>query len=1174
MATWRSHRASEERRPSSLPFPRSSYLSAPGLEGPLSPSPSSCSTAAAAPSPRSERGQKSFASGACAPASAPPAPPPLLAAASPAHDESARVPGWCRRLSRLSPARLWDFVKGVKQETGLHFTLLMLSTYVGLKGFLYIMATDSLLPYMKALGYDGLVYQRTLTLAYVPWGMKGLIGSLSDALPIAGYHKRAYMLLASLAGVSSLVCLLFLSDWTAHHAAWVVGVLFFGVHLQIATVDLMCEGMYSQVMAARPHVGGNLVTFVNACTTVGAFLGRLVVGPVSDRFGAHPLFLLALPVALQSLLPVGLNYLHEERVSPGCALLTDKVREQKKVFFVAVAVAACASGVAAISLLGDKNMTYILPYCGCASLALIVLCVVCLPPQLAKCNIFFFADRILHISISGALDFFYTAAPACVPDGPHFDYTYYSTYTAMAGTLATWVGLVFFQVALSSWSYRSIFWLTSAVRILASLFDYVLATRLNLRLGIPDKLMYLLGDAIILSVIGALSHMAGVILTSRLCPRHMESTVYAILAGISNFGHSVSILLGIRAIKAANITTTAREGDACNFENLPILIILAHCLLPMLSVPLALFLLPGTPMDEPLDDCDAGGFCGRRADRDPNKRGAAPEEAAGLPGSDERPETRRRKKGRAESHPTPCSETELIAVPAGRGNRAKGARSQHRLGHYAIPTEDYADEDEEEVAGQPAAFFATEGRLPEASAGAGGRGREAERQRGAAAGVPFATLPALGPDREDRSMPDAIGVSAFLPLPRRDSDWSAEAPEEQRVDIAPPGRRRSRGARGCQGGGDSACSSEEASDSVHTSASSFLAASSEAEKDAERGGRRGGAAASRDAAGRGTSLCHAAAVEHSCAPPRGESPVPRESSPFSTRSTGAEGASQVLVLGDDVSVLDLLSAADEEVGRVCVGPDATTAASLAVAEATDIMYKLTAGLPAPSHATPDSRSTDTPPTRASFAASSATNSDIDLYSPATLVTPGRSTPSPSSGSLSLLSAHVLLPAESSAATSAVAASSASPASSSFPSSFHSASSSSAGGTTSACGSARGRSVRAPSDERELEIPLAAGSECGNGSGSGAARERGASASLPCAATRGGQSPSEGGGAPAVVHSAFGAGRAPVTLAGFPQWTSRGGPAVEETRPQIVGCSVEQREESLESAQWRRSPRRK
>ncbi len=37
-----------------------------------------------------------------------------------------------------------------------------------------------------------------------------------------------------------------------------------------------------------------------------------------------------------------------------------------------------------------------------------------------------------------------------------------------------------------------------------------------------------------------LEFMAGVVLTSKLCPRELESTVYALLAGYQNFGQVVS----------------------------------------------------------------------------------------------------------------------------------------------------------------------------------------------------------------------------------------------------------------------------------------------------------------------------------------------------------------------------------------------------------------------------------------------------------------------------------------------------------------------------------------------------------------------------------------------------------------------------------------------------------
>jgi hypothetical protein len=76
--------------------------------------------------------------------------------------------------------------------------------------------------------------------------------------------------------------------------------------------------------------------------------------------------------------------------------------------------------------------------------------------------------------------------------------------------------------------------------------DIVIIMRWNLRVGISDHLMYMLGNNIVATVIAQLDWMPGIVLTSKLCPKNMESTVYALLAGFQNFGQSVASSLGGR----------------------------------------------------------------------------------------------------------------------------------------------------------------------------------------------------------------------------------------------------------------------------------------------------------------------------------------------------------------------------------------------------------------------------------------------------------------------------------------------------------------------------------------------------------------------------------------------------------------------------------------------------
>ena len=74
--------------------------------------------------------------------------------------------------------------------------------------------------------------------------------------------------------------------------------------------------------------------------------------------------------------------------------------------------------------------------------------------------------------------------------------------------------------------------------------------------------------------------MPAVVLTSKLVPKGLESTTYALLAGFQNFGGVVSSQLGIFATEYAGIQTDDGGGaSSCNFDNLPLLVAVCHCLL-------------------------------------------------------------------------------------------------------------------------------------------------------------------------------------------------------------------------------------------------------------------------------------------------------------------------------------------------------------------------------------------------------------------------------------------------------------------------------------------------------------------------------------------------------------------------------------------------------------------
>ena len=76
----------------------------------------------------------------------------------------------------------------------------------------------------------------------------------------------------------------------------------------------------------------------------------------------------------------------------------------------------------------------------------------------------------------------------------------------------------------------------------------------------------------------------------------MESTTFAILASFSNLGGALSRSFGVFAMSAAGIKTDLTDGGSCDFDNLPVLIVVCGMILPLVAVPLTYVLIPDMDM--------------------------------------------------------------------------------------------------------------------------------------------------------------------------------------------------------------------------------------------------------------------------------------------------------------------------------------------------------------------------------------------------------------------------------------------------------------------------------------------------------------------------------------------------------------------------------------------------
>eukprot|EP00123_Amoebidium_parasiticum_P007040 comp17831_c0_seq1/m.17974 comp17831_c0_seq1/g.17974 ORF comp17831_c0_seq1/g.17974 comp17831_c0_seq1/m.17974 type:complete len:594 (-) comp17831_c0_seq1:231-2012(-) len=507
------------------------------------------------------------------------------------------------------------YFRRVQDQFGWRFMVLLNSAYFGIKGFLYILLYTAMLPFfLKFLKATATDYQIYGTVSTTPFSMKALIGMISDVMPIRGYHKKWYIAMSAIFGMVCYAILGF-TNMTADLAP-LAAVMFFLCNLQIALVDLLIEGRYAQLMVRNPETSSDIVTWVWANYFIGGLLATWTVGPLGDAYEStnnswylKGMFLASAPLAGQVIVPILLGWLGEEPLPrPQWGFQSTKWRRHRGVYIMAIVTGLSALGLAVLSLINSKLIAKHLPtehrqlpilvYALTTAAILLTIGFFVLPRGVAKAMTFFFVSASLYVNISGVLDTFYTATAGCVPDGPQFDQMYYITWSGTVSSVFGVLGGAIFRALMSDWPFRRCFWASWALQASAGLIDIIMTERWNVRAGIPDKVMFMLGYNIIFQIIAMLNLMPGVVLMSKLCPKGMESTLYAMLAGFNNFGANVSRSIGVYMIQALGVSMS--NDGPCEYSKLPLLIVVCHIILPALSVPLTFILIPEARLTDPV----------------------------------------------------------------------------------------------------------------------------------------------------------------------------------------------------------------------------------------------------------------------------------------------------------------------------------------------------------------------------------------------------------------------------------------------------------------------------------------------------------------------------------------------------------------------------------------------
>mmetsp|Transcript_65102 Transcript_65102/g.121323 ORF Transcript_65102/g.121323 Transcript_65102/m.121323 type:complete len:578 (-) Transcript_65102:46-1779(-) len=451
--------------------------------------------------------------------------------------------------------------------------------------------------------YDGIIL--------MPWSLKPVVGVLSDLVPIFGYNKSPYMVIASIAGLVSFYSLGFAP---AGFAVSHVVAMLFGVQMQTAVCDLMVEAKYSEAINRSPARGPDLVTFVWVGIYLASILAQLLVGPLLQLHGPSVVFALCLLPASLVLYSIFRNDLGEVQKTPAeTAQERQRLLKESEIFVLALLMLV---GVVVLSAVGLANLS-MWTNMVIASTCLVVLVSafqLVLRPDIAKLNTFFVLQASCTVGIRGATFYFYTDDEAAFPGGPHFSMEFFTTVLGLTSSVFSIIGLYAYNRWFKHWKYSSLLYVGNCAYGVVCLLDVIVFTRTNIAWGIPDY-VFVLGSTSAQEAVRQWQWMPGMVMLSQMCPHGMEATMFALLAGCHNFGSSIAQFIGAFLLGCLGVDPTGGANEATEFDNLWVASLVAT-VLPTLSIALVPFMVPDAKQTDVLlmenaDSATAGSLLSR-----------------------------------------------------------------------------------------------------------------------------------------------------------------------------------------------------------------------------------------------------------------------------------------------------------------------------------------------------------------------------------------------------------------------------------------------------------------------------------------------------------------------------------------------------------------------------------
>lgn len=497
-----------------------------------------------------------------------------------------------------------ESVKIFIETFGLKFLLCISFIIHILKGFLFgggsqgLIGSGVMFIFRDDYGLSDIRIQILKTITLLPFSLKPLFGLLSDTITIDGYHKKWYMIFSLI--LSSISCLLITIIWTHNLNPELFTLLLIIVYISIGVTDLLTEAKYSEKIKIFHDQGPKLISFVIGGLFLGEMLSIILSGLLIHINQKRILYLISCIPLMLLILPIYSNWLEDTQKNSRIIDINFKsIKEHWKINILSLLICFLSIEISILGLL-QIRIEYLFLNSLLISIIMIIAFNQLTNSLFAKIQTFVIIQNMFTVSIEAGSFFFFTDSEDSFPGGPHFSTFFYVTIIGLIASIFGMLGSILYDLLFKNFNYRSIFWITNLLYMFVSLLNIVIFTRLNIILGIPDKL-FILGAEATQHIISVWNYIPMMLLMSHLSYKGRESTSFAILAGSSNLGYGLSSIQGAFLLHLLKINSNGGINDFMSFQNLWIASLIS-AILPCIPLFLIQYFIPNKNQQDSINE--------------------------------------------------------------------------------------------------------------------------------------------------------------------------------------------------------------------------------------------------------------------------------------------------------------------------------------------------------------------------------------------------------------------------------------------------------------------------------------------------------------------------------------------------------------------------------------------